>query len=363
MLTTEGCRARQQRLFAEMAGRRLDLFVSGNFRTVYYFTGRLAQPDAPCAFLAWADGETALVAPAAERGLAGIKREVAVYAPERAVSLPHGDAAVMVKDLLAGRPAGRVGLDRTSVESTAVRDIAGEEASGLVLQLRRRKEADEVDEIRTSLRLCAVAYDAARQAIHPGETELGVYLAMHAAIAQAYGEAVPFPGDFACGLRSVRGGGPATDRVLAAGDLFPLDLFPAPALYFGDTCRTFCAGEPTAGQHASWKLVCDALALGERLVRPGARGADVYREIKAFLDDAELTAKSFWHHAGHGIGLHGHEAPRIIANTDDALEPGDVFTLEPGVYTDATQGGIRLENNYLVTAGGIEKLFDYPLEL
>ncbi len=116
-------------------------------------------------------------------------------------------------------------------------------------------------------------------------------------------------------------------------------------------------------QHDSWKLVCDALALGERLVRPGARGCDVYREIKAFLDDADLTGKSFWHHAGHGIGLHGHEAPRIIANTDDVLEPGDVFTLEPGVYTNANQGGIRLENNYLVTADGIEKLFDYPLDL
>jgi Xaa-Pro aminopeptidase len=346
-----------------MAGRRLDLFVTGNYRTVYYFTGRLPPPDAPCAFLAWADGRTALVAPSGNLALADQKREVAVYAPERAVSLPHRDAAAMVEDLLAGRPALRVGLDRTSVESPAVRDVSGEDASELVLHLRRRKEADEVNEIRASLRLCAAAYDAARQAIHPGETELGVYLAMHAAIAQVYGGPVPFPGDFACGLRSVRGGGPPTNRILTKGDLFPLDLFPAPALYFGDTCRTFCVGEPTAIQHDSWKRVCDALSLGERLVRPAARGADIYRDIKAFLDDAELTEKSFWHHAGHGIGLHGHEAPRIIANTDDALEPGDVFTLEPGVYTNANQGGIRLENNYLVTESGIEKLFDYPLEL
>lgn len=346
-----------------MAVRRFDLFVSGNYRTVCYFTGQLAPADAPCAFLAWGDGQTALVAPASDSALADQKRDVAIYAPERAVSLPHGDAAALVKDLLDCRPASRVGLDRTSVESPAVRAISGEDASELVLKLRRRKEADEVEEIRTSLRLCSVAYDVARQAIHAGETELGIYLAMHDAIAQAYGAPVLFPGDFACGLRSVRGGGPPTNRVLTPGDLFPLDIFPAPALYFGDTCRTFCIGEPTRIQHDSWKLVCDALALGERLVKPGVRGRDVYREIKIFLDDSELTGKSFWHHAGHGIGLHGHEAPRIIANTDDVLEPGDVFTLEPGVYTEANQGGIRLENNYLVTANGIEKLFDYPLDL
>ena len=219
----------------------------------------------------------------------------------------------------------------------------------MVLKLRRRKEADEVEEIRASLRLCETAYDAAREVLQPGETEIGVYLAMNAAIVQAHGAPVTFPGDFACGERSIRGGGPPTNRVLAEGDLFPLDLFPAPALYFGDTCRTFCIGEPKKTQADSWKLACDALALGESLIKPGAAGQDIYRSIEEFLDDDPITEKSFWHHAGHGIGLHGQEAPRIIQYTDDVLTPGDVFTLEPGVYTKANQGGIRIENNYLVT--------------
>ena len=113
----------------------------------------------------------------------------------------------------------------------------------------------------------------------------------------------------------------------------------------------------------SWELTRDALALGESLIKPGAAGQDIYRAIKEFLDDAGITEKSFWHHAGHGIGLHGQEAPQIIRYTEDVLEPGDVFTLEPGVYTTANQGGIRLENNYLVTHEGIVKLFDYPLGL
>ena len=76
-----------------------------------------------------------------------------------------------------------------------------------------------------------------------------------------------------------------------------------------------------------------------------------------------MTEKSFWHHAGHGIGHNGHEAPRIIPGTNDIFEVGDVFTLEPGVYSTALQGGIRLEDNYVVREAGLENLFDYPLWL
>jgi Xaa-Pro aminopeptidase len=347
-----------------MAEQRFDLFVTANYRTVYYLTGQLTTADAPCAFLAWSDGRTALVAPAVEGALADDRRQVTVYAPERAIALPHQDAQSLVTDLLAGRQVSRIGVDRTSTESPSTSGVIGEDASKLVLQLRRKKEADEVEEIRASLRLCEVAYDAAREVIRPGETEIGVYLSMNAAIVQAHGGPILFPGDFACGVRSIRGGGPPTNRVLAEGDLFPLDLFPAPALYFGDTCRTFCVGgEPTKAQRDSWQLDCDALALGESMIKPGAPAQEIYRAIKQFLDDVDTTEKSFWHHAGHGIGLHGQEAPRIIQYTDDVLEPGDVFTLEPGIYTTANQGGIRLENNYLVTEEGIVKLFDYPLSL
>ena len=124
----------------------------------------------------WADGQTALVAPALENALADEKRQVSVYTPERAIPFPHQDARAMVDDLLAQRPASRVGVDRTSTESPAILNISGKDASSMVLKLRRRKEADEVEEIRASLRFCKTAYDAAREVLQPGETEIGVYL-------------------------------------------------------------------------------------------------------------------------------------------------------------------------------------------
>jgi Xaa-Pro aminopeptidase len=103
--------------------------------------------------------------------------------------------------------------------------------------------------------------------------------------------------------------------------------------------------------------VLRALKLGESMIKPGARARDVYAAVKELLDAEPIAEASFWHHLGHGIGFHGHEAPRLIPGSDDVFEPGDVFTLEPGVYTKRLQGGIRLENNYLVGDQGLENLF------
>jgi Xaa-Pro aminopeptidase len=116
-------------------------------------------------------------------------------------------------------------------------------------------------------------------------------------------------------------------------------------------------------QQEGWQLVMDAVRLAESLVKPGVSARSVYSSVKEFLDSHPLSEKSFWHHAGHGLGHRGHEAPRIIPGTDDVFEEGDVFTLEPGIYTKALQGGIRLEDNYVLRVGGPEDLFNFPWSL
>ena len=121
--------------------------------------------------------------------------------------------------------------------------------------------------------------------------------------------------------------------------------------------------EPTDLQRLAWQLVMDAVRLAESLVKPGVAARSVYSSVKEFLDSNPLSEKSFWHHVGHGLGHRGHEAPRIIPGTDDVFEEGEVFTLEPGIYTNALQGGIRLEDNYVLRAGGPEDLCNFPWSL
>src|ERR1700682_670899 len=93
MLTLEGCRVRQRRLLAQLEANRSDLFVTSNFRTVYYFTGMLVSADTPVIFGAWNDDSTVLVAPAEREALADEIITFETYSIERCITLPAHDAA------------------------------------------------------------------------------------------------------------------------------------------------------------------------------------------------------------------------------------------------------------------------------
>ena len=357
MLTPEGCRQRQARMLAELETLQCDLFVTADVRTIYYFTGNFAAEGSPAIYALRQDGTSLLITPAGGEALASDIRKVETYSIRRTITQPMLDAAGLFADALGGKRLARAAVERSATPGLVEQQLpcAGiADATGTVLRLRKRKEADEIEEIRRSLRLCAVAYDMARKTIAPGCTEIEVYNAMNAAITEEAGTVVPFPGDFACGERCIKGGGPPTTRRIQAGDLYILDIFPAPAYYAGDTCRAFAAGEPTDLQYRAWERVGTAVELAESLIRPGVRAREVYAAVKEQLDE------SFWHHAGHGIGFRGHEAPRIIPGSDDVFEAGDVVAVEPGIYSAALNGGIRLEDNYVVREDGLENLFNYP---
>src|SRR5262245_16829063 len=310
MLTFEGCRNRQNRMLKEMAGNRWDLFASGDYRTAYYFAGALCPADTPVLFLLWQDGRSALISTTTTALCCDEQVQVETYSIQRCITRPVHDASTLLLDRL-GRSTltvKAVALEGGSVPAV----LAGcfqasyphaklDDATEALLKLRKRKEPDEIDSIRESLKYCAVAYRAARETIAPGKTEIDVYNAMASAIYREAGTTIVFAGDFACGERGIKEGGPPTGRVIQSGDLYILDIFPAVRLYAADTCRTFAVGSPSDAQHRAWEIVLQAVRMAEDLVRPGTPARNVYREIKRFLDSHELTENSFWHHLGHGI--------------------------------------------------------------
>ncbi|MFN0168141.1 MAG: M24 family metallopeptidase [Bryobacteraceae bacterium] len=368
MLTIQGCRARQQRLLRVMEQNRWDLFLTANYRTVYYLSGLLGPAEVPAVFAMESGGRSFVISSVTGDAAADETIALETYSTARVIDNLPADAARLLQDAL-GRFSGigTCAADEGRLPlafAGAVASVRIEDAHAAILRLRKKKEEDEIDEIRRSLRLNAVAYRTAREAIEPGLTEIDVYNAMYAALCREAGTSVSFPGDFACGERCVRGGGPPTRRRVERGDLYILDLFPVTAIYAGDTCRTIAVGQPTDLQLKAWERVHGALKLAESKVKPGLAARALYLEAKAYLDEPEWGEKSFWHHLGHGIGHDGHEAPRLIPGSDEAFEVGDVFTLEPGLYSMAMRGGIRLEDNYVVRENGIENLFEgVPLEL
>jgi Xaa-Pro aminopeptidase len=105
----------------------------------------------------------------------------------------------------------------------------------------------------------------------------------------------------------------------------------------------------------------DAVRLAESLIKPGVSTRSVYHVVKEFLEASPLSKKSFRHHLGQGIGHRGHESSRIIPGSEDLFAEGHIVTLEPDIYTKVLQGGIRLEDNYVLRADEPEDLFQFSL--
>jgi len=98
-------------------------------------------------------------------------------------------------------------------------------------------------------------------------------------------------------------------------------------------------------------------------VKPGQRTGEVFDRIAHELGGLPFAVNTMPHHAGHGIGLRAHEWPHFWPHAEHTFQPRQVFTCEPGVYGEALRAGVRLEETFLVTETGVEKLTQFPLEL
>jgi Xaa-Pro aminopeptidase len=372
VLTRDGCAHRQKRLLQVIEERQWDLFVTTNYRTIYYFTGSLRKPETGAVFVLWSDGSSALITDDGADCLVDTIIPLETYSFHRSIDFLAQDAAAALRKYVeASRNTVQTAALERAVVSGLIEvclqswspQLAIFDAGQELLQLRKKKAEDEIAEIRSALKLNAAAYDAARSAISVGRTELDVFNAMQWMVSNRAGTSVPLVGDFACGTRAIKGGGPPTRREIGAGDLYILDLFPAPHLYFGDTCRTFAVIEPTDAQYRAWQTVVTAVEIVELEIKPGVHASEIYSTVQNLLNESELCKGSFWHHAGHGIGHNAHERPRLIPGSEDLIEVGDVIALEPALYSVEIGGGIRLEDNYVVRENEVENLFTYPREL
>jgi Xaa-Pro aminopeptidase len=235
----------------------------------------------------------------------------------------------------------------------------------VVEQARIIKDGGEVATLREAARRLTPVARAAFEMVRAGTTERAVAARIEAAIREAGFERPSFDTIVASGPNAALPHYRAGDRVLVRGDMVVLDFGGVLDGYCSDLTRTVAVAPPSAEAHRVHQAVREAQQAAIDAVRPGIATTDVDRAARRVLD-AHGLGEAFGHGTGHGLGLDVHEEPRVTRPRADVapvpLEPGMVFTIEPGAYLPGW-GGVRIEDDVLVTARGCEVLTSVPYAL
>ena len=233
--------------------------------------------------------------------------------------------------------------------------------AGAVEQLRALKDADEIELLRNAVELSSKLFRPLLRSMRSGLAESAIAARLESMARRAGAEGMSFPTIVASAERSALPHGVASAAKLPATGFVVLDYGIVLDGYCSDMTRTVHLGKAPAKARALYDAVLEAQLAAIRVVRPGATAAEVDHAARRELKRARLD-RFFSHSTGHGVGLEIHELPRLSARSDEALRPGMVVTVEPGVYLPG-RCGIRIEDMLLVTESGNEVLTPVSKEL
>jgi Xaa-Pro dipeptidase len=235
-------------------------------------------------------------------------------------------------------------------------------AEQLVAQLRSHKDTDEVAAMKKAAEIAEAALAATLLKVKVGMTEKQVAGEL---VQQLYANGsdpeLPFQPIVAAGANSANGHATVSDRKLNSGDLLVIDWGASHQGYMSDITRTFGIGEIDE----EFKRICEIVKLanqaGRDAAKPGASCGSVDDAAREVIEDSGY-GEYFTHRTGHGLGMEPHEEPYMRAGNSLILEPGMTFTVEPGIYLEG-RGGVRIEDNVVITESGAETLTSFPREL
>ena len=348
--------ARADRLAAELRERDLDSMIVTNLVNVRWLTGFTGTNAVA---VVTADGQ--------RRFLTDFR-----YVERAQLEVEDFDQRRGGRDLLADAASelsGRVGFEDDHLSVRAWRRLDDETGdtvelvgTGRLLEsLRAVKEPEEVAVIRGAAALAdEVLRDAVLERGLVGRTELEVAKSIVNGLRER-GAEPSFPPIVAAAENGALPHAEPRDVEIPEGTLVVVDWGAELAGYCSDCTRTYATGELNGRAAEIYDVVERAQALALAEVRPGARCKEIDATARTVIADAG-HGEHFGHGLGHGVGIEVHEEPRLAANADGKLEPGNVVTVEPGIYL-AGEVGVRIEDLVVVTERGHEVLSALPKTL
>jgi Xaa-Pro aminopeptidase len=234
-------------------------------------------------------------------------------------------------------------------------------AAALVEQLRVIKDKHEIDEICLAARYAEKGFAILRATLRPERTEKEVAADLEYQLRLLGARGCSFPPIIAVGPRSALPHAQPTDQKIGDGDFVLVDWGATARHYKSDLTRVLVTGKISPKLERVYNVVLKAQEHAIAAIKPGLTGREVDSVARRLIADAGF-GRHFGHGLGHGLGLDIHEAPRLAAAADQVLKPGMVVTVEPGIYLPGW-GGVRIEDDILITKTGYDVLTNVPKKL
>ena len=350
---------RQEQVVARLAERELGAMVIGDLVNVRYLTGYVGSNG------------VAVLAPERRLLFTDFRYVASARAQTRGVEVVQAgrDLIGRVAEVLAElAPGGRVGVEADHVtlarHARLAAALEGTEivpVSGLVEDLRVRKDPEEIALMRRAAEIADRAYEwlAGQRIVGRSERELAWEL--QGAMMRAGSEEPSFPIIVAAAERGALPHAVPSPEPIPAGTLVVVDLGATVEGYRSDCTRTFATGPLPDELLRAYEICLAAQRAALEAVRPGVGAAELDAVARGAIAAAGMGER-FGHGLGHGVGMAVHERPWVRPEGTETLAPGMAFTVEPGIYVEGL-GGVRIEDLVVVTDEGHEVLTRFPKQL
>jgi Xaa-Pro aminopeptidase len=351
---------RRNRLRKLLDPAQSDALLVTNFKNVTYLTGFTGDDSY---LLVAEDGEVLVSDPRYTTQLAeecpGLKLRIRAPGERMLPVVSEVVKRLKVKRLGIEAQSATVGLERSLVASLG--KVALVPTDGLVEELRIVKDKDEVKQTRLACRQAERAFEVIRGLIEPRMTERDLAAELEYQARKSGAKSLSFPAIVAVGPRAALPHATPSAQRLDASDFVLIDWGANSGLYMSDLTRIIVTGKISPKLRKVYGVVLAAQLAAIEAIRPGRTCEEVDGVARKIISKAGFGA-AFGHGLGHGTGLEIHEAPRLAVGQKTKLRPGMIVTVEPGIYLPGW-GGVRIEDDVLVTRTGHEVLSNVPKQL
>lgn len=355
---------RQQRLLSQLRDEGLDLLVISNPVNVSYLTNFSGESSyllvSPAKTLLVSDGRFTEQLAEECPGL-----ETHIRAPATTITQVVGETIAKLGARNVGFESGHLTVSEFETLQAGAKTAQWRSGRDRVERLRAIKDSSELQQIREAIRIAERAFDMFRAMIRPGDSEKDLSDNMEHYVRLAGGRCTSFPSIIAVGPRAALPHAPPTAALAGTSPLLLVDWGASGRFYKSDLTRVLSLRKTSPLGRAEERaadpklreihdIVLRAQQAAIAAIRPGVKTGAIDQAARSVIAEAGY-GDFFTHSIGHGIGLQVHEAPMMRPGSEGTLQAGMVVTVEPGIYVP-NWGGVRIEDDVLVTADGHEVL-------